>query len=454
MSESEKLGPLEVSEPPAADPPRLSGPESPLPAPTITVLDIDEDALPMRFGRFELQQIVGRGGFGTVFRAYDTQLDRHVALKIHRRGILETEEQVARFLREARSGGKLNHPNICPVHDVGQLHGNHYIVMGFIDGVPLSKLFSTQHPMPPKTAASILLKLTAALSEAHEQGIIHRDLKPSNIMMDQKRNEPIILDFGLARSYVVETDQTQTGQVVGTPAYMSPEQARGPTAAVGPSTDIYSLGVILYELITGRPPFVGSLAEIFAQILTAQPSPPAKHRPELDAAISAISLKAMAKDPTQRFTSMQDFGQVLQAYLRVGPGGVPSESGRLVVSTGKPSPPRSAVPLTASPARSTPGSDKIEFACPKCKLPVRTPASTAGKKGKCPNCHAIVQIPKQTSTAAKTEPSRSGEAVHDARPIEFACSHCGQPVRTPPGTAGKKGRCPHCNRIVKIPHGK
>lgn len=451
MSDSEKSEPLDLGEHADAAATRALTTAGPSPATMIAVLDINEDMLPMRFGRFELQRVVGRGGFGTVFRAYDTQLDRHVALKIHRRGVLETEEQIGRFLREARSGGKLNHPNICPVHDVGQLHGNHYIVMGFIEGVPLSKLFSTQHPMPPKTAASIILKLTAALSEAHEQGIIHRDLKPSNIMMDQKRNEPIILDFGLARSYVVDTDQTQTGQVVGTPAYMSPEQARGPSASVGPSTDIYSLGVILYELITGRPPFLGSLAEIFAQILTAQPPPPAKHRPELDAAISAISLKAMAKDPHQRFASMEDFGQALQAYLRVGSGGLPPLSGRLAGATSKIDRPRSAVPLTASPAPATPSSDKIEFACPKCKLPVRTPVATAGKKGKCPNCQAIVPIPKTPTPAAKIEPKRAAATTPIAGPIEFACSHCGQPVRTPPGSAGKKGRCPHCNRIVEIP---
>lgn len=454
MSDTEKSESSNSGDNAGALPTRAMTADLPSPSTMVTVLDITKDALPMRFGRFELQQIVGQGGFGTVFRAYDTQLDRHVALKIHRRGVLETEDQVARFLREARSGGKLNHPNICPVHDVGHLHGNHYIVMGFIEGVPLSELFSSVHPMNPKAAASIILKLTIALSEAHDQGIIHRDLKPSNIMMDQKRNEPIILDFGLARSYVVETDQTQTGQVVGTPAYMSPEQARGPTGAVGPSTDIYSLGVILYELITGRPPFLGSLAEIFTQILTAQPSSPAKHRPELDAAISAISLKAMAKEPAQRFASMHDFGQALQAYLRVGSASLPPRIGRIAGTTAKNNQSRSAVPLKASPARPTPTSDKIEFTCPKCKLPVRTPAATAGKKGKCPNCQAIVPIPKPTPAAARTEPSRSGSPVHPSRPIEFACSHCGQPVRTPPGTAGKKGRCPHCDRIVDIPTGK
>ena len=127
---------------------------------------------------------------------YDTQLDREVAVKIPRRGAWETSDQINRFLREARSGGKLSHPNICPIHDVGELQGNHYIVMGFIDGSPLSMLVSLERPLDPKSAVRIVLKLTAALTEAHDRGIVHRDLKPSNVMMDEKRREPVILDFG------------------------------------------------------------------------------------------------------------------------------------------------------------------------------------------------------------------------------------------------------------------
>jgi serine/threonine protein kinase len=281
----------------------------------VTVLEISDNALPITFGRFELRQVVGQGGFGTVYRAYDTQLEREVAVKIQRRGTLETQDQVNRFLREARSGGKLSHPNICPIHDVGELHGNHYIVMGFIAGTPLSHLFSPERPMEPGPAAKIILKLTDALAEAHDRGIIHRDLKPSNIMMDERRREPVILDFGLARSFVGEVHETQAGHVLGTPAYMSPEQARGPAAKVGPGTDIYSLGVLLYELIAGRPPFCGSLPEVFAQILTAQPEPPTRYQPRLDPAISAICLKAMAKDPSQRFASMRDFGEDVAGLL-------------------------------------------------------------------------------------------------------------------------------------------
>ncbi len=412
----------------------------------VTILEIPDDALPTQFGRFELRQVVGRGGFGTVYRAYDTQLDREVAVKIPRRGALENSDQVKRFLREARSGGKLSHPNICPIHDVGELHGNHYIVMGFIEGLPLSNLVSREHPLDSKSAAKIVLKLTAALTEAHDRGIVHRDLKPSNVMMDEKRREPVILDFGLARSFIREAYETQSGHVLGTPIYMSPEQARGATAEVGPCSDIYSLGVMLYELLAGRPPFCGSTPEVFAQILTADPAPPSRFQPHLDAAICAICLKAMAKAPVQRYASMREFGKALRAYLQAGL--TASQSG-----VGLPT----ATIETRAPEPPTPPAapDKIEFACPDCGLPVRTPLATAGKKGKCPSCGTIVLIPELPAGNVPGRPAGDSTAARPrsatAERIEFACPHCGNLVRTPAGAAGKKGRCPSCSRIVEIP---
>lgn len=422
------------------------------------LLPQDSKSLPVNFGRFELLSIIGKGGFGTVYRAHDSQLDRDVAVKIPRQGILETDADISRFFREARSGARLRHANICPIYDVGEYHGHHYIVMGYIEGHSLARF---NKPVGVKTAALITLKLADGLIEAHDQGIIHRDLKPSNIMIESKRKEPVILDFGLARNFVQDSNITQDGQVFGTPTYMSPEQARGMTADIGPKSDIFSLGVILYELASGRPPAQGPTAEVLVQILTKDPEPPSKYQSDLDAAIDAICLKAMAKDPADRYDSMKDFAAALKDYL-IGldakgtsasepEAELKPEEARHPVDVANETLPSDEAPTEKS---------KIEFSCPECARPVRTPASTAGKKGMCPSCNAIVQIPRQSTRKAPDALSGlSGLSLQAASNapdssiirIEFSCPHCHRPVRTPRGAAGKKGKCPSCGAIVDIP---
>ena len=241
--------------------------------------------------------------------------------------------------------------------------------------------------------------------------------------------------------------------MLGTPSYMSPEQAAGAASEIGPRSDIYSLGVILYELMAGRPPFGGSTPEVFAQILTAEPESPARFQPHLDPVICAICLKAMAKNAAQRYASMRDFGKALRAYLQTGTAASQSGVGLTAAAAAA----RTAVSAPAPSAAPEPASfpDKIEFACPECGLPVRTPLATGGKKGKCPSCGAIVPIPESPSVAVASRPANVPPArtrpVAPPQQIDFSCPHCGNLVRSPPGAAGKKGRCPSCSRVVDIP---
>ncbi len=277
--------------------------------------------VPTEFGRYKILRSLGQGAMGVVYLAEDTQLKRQVALKIPQLDVSTSGTRLERFYREARLAATLRHANLCPIFDVGEFQGTHFISMAYIEGKSLDVLLKSGKPQSERAAASLVRKVALALQEAHSHGVIHRDLKPANIMIDQ-RGEPIVMDFGLARQMnsVDQAQITHSGAIIGTPSYMSPEQVQGKTDEVGVASDIYGLGVILYQLLTGRLPFQGSMVSILAQIATQTPAPPSSFRDRLSPEIEAICLQAMAKRASDRFASMAEFAAALTQYLRKNPG--------------------------------------------------------------------------------------------------------------------------------------
>lgn len=274
-----------------------------------------DPGLPNTLGRYRIIRRLGQGGMGVVYLAEDETLGRTVALKVPHASVRIDDEGRARFYREARAAATLHHPHLCTVHDVGEIGGILYLTMAYVEGRTLAELLRSGGKPPPRQAAELVHKVALALAEAHAHGVIHRDLKPANLMINS-RGEPVVMDFGLARLVMVGEERlTRTGSVLGTPAYMAPEQVRGDRANVGPPCDVYSLGAILYELLTGTPPFQGSPAEVFAQILTSEPPPPRQLGADVDSRLEAICLKALAKNPSDRYGDMTGFAQDLAGWL-------------------------------------------------------------------------------------------------------------------------------------------
>ncbi len=283
---------------------------------TGTVSSKNPKDFPKQLGRFKILKVLGEGAFGTVYHAHDPHLDREVALKVPRAGVLETQEDIERFLQEARAVADLRHAHVCPIYDFGRIDDDYFIVMAYIAGKPLSSVITGRKKIAERKIAAVIRKIALALDAAHKLGVVHRDLKPANIMID-KQGEPVVMDFGLARRITGDAAQiTHSGAVLGTPAYMPPEQAKGDSNAVGPRSDVYSLGVILYELLCGQRPFGGSVAEVFASILHREPSPPSAYRSGVNPRLEAICLKAIAKQPKDRHDSMAALAETLTDYLR------------------------------------------------------------------------------------------------------------------------------------------
>lgn len=266
------------------------------------------------FGDYELHEEIARGGMGVVYRARQVRLNRHVALKMIRAGKFSSSTEIQRLRVEAEAAAQLDHPAIVPVFEVGEHEGLHYFTMAFVDGEPLSaKLIAG--PIPAQSAAKLMQTVCEAVAYAHEKGVIHRDLKPGNILIDQV-GHPRVSDFGLAKQIESDSDLTTTGQILGTPSYMPPEQAEGNLNEAGPACDVYSLGAVLYATLTGRPPFQAATSiETLRQVIDQQPVAPRHLNPSIPRDLETICLKCLEKKPAQRYSTAAEMAKDLKRYL-------------------------------------------------------------------------------------------------------------------------------------------
>lgn len=282
-------------------------------------------SLPYAFGDYELLEEIGRGGMGVVFRARQISLNREVAIKMILRGQLASPADRERFRAEAEAAAQLDHPAVVPVYEVGETEGHPYFSMKYIRGRTLAQRLA-EGPMPPRQAAKLLAIVSRAIDCAHHQGLLHRDLKPSNILIDEE-GRPHVTDFGLAKQFTDTVHLTRSGAVLGTPAYMAPEQAAGMRGEVGPASDVYSLGSILYHTLTGRPPFqAASPVDTVLMLLEQDVVPPRVINPRADRDLELIALRCLQKPPDLRYSSAGALAKDLDAYLKDEP--IAARSGR------------------------------------------------------------------------------------------------------------------------------
>jgi predicted Ser/Thr protein kinase len=281
---------------------------------------------PVELGDFKLLEEIGRGGMGVVFRARQRSLDRLVAVKVLLRGADASPQDQERFQAEASAVARLDHPSIVPIYETGEVAGWRYFGMKMIEGQNLSQRMAGG-PLPQREAAQLVMQVARAIDYAHQRGVIHRDLKPANILLDVA-GQAHVTDFGLAKRHTLGEQLTTTGAILGTPSYMAPEQAAGGRGDVGPTSDVFSLGAILYALLTGRPPFQGATpVDTLLLVLEQDPAPPRLLNPHVDRDLEMIALRSLQKPPELRYSSAGALADDLGAYLAGEP--IAARSGRI-----------------------------------------------------------------------------------------------------------------------------
>ncbi len=270
---------------------------------------------PRDCGPYELLEEIGRGGMGVVYKARQKGLDRAVAIKMILASHLASDEHVRRFQAEAKAAARFRHPSIVHIHEVGRLHDQHYFTMEYIEGTSLAKRIDST-PVDLETAVRWVEEVARAVGKLHRQGVVHRDLKPSNILLDADE-KPYVTDFGLVKVFEADSADTATGVIIGTPSYMAPEQAAARSSAVGPASDVYSLGAILYELLTGRPPFrEDTPLETVMRVLVGEPPLPRTINRSIPQELELILLKCLAKASADRYPSAEELADDLERFRK------------------------------------------------------------------------------------------------------------------------------------------